>query len=244
MGADVDATCAYGEDYPQHKITLTHPFLMKQTEVTQAEWKTLMNSEPSANKGCPSCPVETITWFEAVDYCNKLSQQAGLEVCYDVQAGPTVLWSKGYSCKGYRLPTSAEWEYAYRAGNQTELYSGQSIGNCACGPGTALDPIAWSCGNATKPQPVGTKLPNAWGLYDMAGNVFEDVWDWIPIPNYKPSPEPQADPTGPSDGLQKEIRGGAANVSSIRDCASYRRQNSIPTVGSPSLGFRPVRTLK
>ncbi len=149
-------------------------------------------------------PMFDINWFEAVALANALSAAEGLRECYVLDDGTgkagggfgdlncadvSASSSSGsvYDCEGYRLPTEAEWEYAARAGTQL-IYSGSNN----------PDDVAWYDPDASAPpvQPVATKLPNAWGLYDMSGNVSEWVWDWYLEDYYSVSPE--MDPEGPS----------------------------------------------
>jgi formylglycine-generating enzyme required for sulfatase activity len=178
-------------------VTLTHGFEIQQYEVTQGDWTAAGLSNPSlfgpsGSSACaaPDCPLENVTWFEALAYANRLSElhAPDLEPCFellgcegDVGSGMTcttvnVRATTVYDCVGYRLPTVAEWEYAARAGTSTTYYSGpinmrwdpiECVGDDPC-----LEPIAWYCMNSgDHSHPVGQKEPNAWGLHDMLGNV-------------------------------------------------------------------------
>ncbi|PJB46490.1 MAG: hypothetical protein CO108_05810, partial [Deltaproteobacteria bacterium CG_4_9_14_3_um_filter_63_12] len=147
------------KDERQHEVTLTRGFFMKATEVTQGEYKALMGNNPSRFKSCgENCPVEQVNWREAVDYCQALSRSEGLEECYG--DGRRL---KSLDCAGYRLPTESEWEYAARAGTTGARYGD-------------LSEIGWCNGSRT--HAVGQKKANAWGLYDMIGNVDEWTGDW------------------------------------------------------------------
>jgi formylglycine-generating enzyme required for sulfatase activity len=164
----------------QHAVRISQAFLLGQTEVTQGQYQAVMGHNPSLNKESPHHPVERVSWFDAVAYCNKLSEKEGLTPCYRIN-GITVTWTGKLSCPGYRLPTEAEWEYAARGGRAGEVYSGSND----------VDRVAWS---DSKTHVVKGKAPNAWGLYDMSGNVWEWAWDWLAP--YQSS----TDPTGPERG--------------------------------------------
>jgi formylglycine-generating enzyme required for sulfatase activity len=219
MGAPPGELCqdAGREDY--HEVTLTNDFEMMTTEVTQAYFEDVMDGyNPSANTGCANCPVESMTWSEAAEYCNRLSDRLSLERCYECTGSPPNLISCStaaaysgeeiYNCPGFRLPTDAEWEYAYRAGTTTAFYNGD-ITSCN-GYDPVLEEIAWYSENATESQPVGQKLPNDWGLYDMAGNVMDETHDFY-IAHLGTSPviNPWGASSNPND--DKVCRGGAAD---------------------------------
>ena len=153
-------------DEVQHRVTLTRAFLLQATEVTQAQYQALMGNNPSKFSNCSDCPVEKVSWIDAIAYVNALSKKESLPACYDSK-GEVIGGRTVYDCKGYRLPTEAEWEYAARGGAQGARY-----GN--------LDNIAWYDGNSgRKTHPVGKKRPNSFGLYDMLGNVWEWCHDWM-----------------------------------------------------------------
>jgi formylglycine-generating enzyme required for sulfatase activity len=169
----------------QHKVTLTHGLLIMAHETTQADFASVMGYSPSLFATCgTTCPVENVSWHEAAAYCNALSASQGLKACYACTgSGPTVSCSTAsafaptgalYGCPGYRLPTEAEWEYAYRAGTTSALYSGKIVACEGSDPGA--DSIGWYKANAGgTSHPVGQKGQNGWGLYDLAGNV----WEWV-----------------------------------------------------------------
>jgi formylglycine-generating enzyme required for sulfatase activity len=165
MGCSVGDIDCNEDERPIHRVQLTKAFEMGKFEVTQAQWMSVMGSNPSTTKG-DDRPVETVSKIDAQEFLDKLNAR-----------------SDGYR---YRLPTEAEWEYAARAGTK-EPYAGR------------LDEIAWYAGNSEdETHPVGKKKPNAWGLYDMQGNVREWVADWYSANYYGRSPA--ADPTGPAQG--------------------------------------------
>lgn len=180
---------------PIRTVTISRDFYLQETEMSQSQWREVMGDNPSEFKG-NDLPVHMISWFEAVECCNRLSALEGLEPAYTIE-GTEVSWDRKAS--GYRLPTEAEWEYACRAGTKTGYYTGDSEAD--------LDRAGWYDGNSGgSPHPVGRKAPNAWGLYDMHGNIFELCWDcWL-----KKYPDgPLIDPVRPwSPACNRTIRGG------------------------------------
>ena len=193
-------------DEREHDVVISRPFLAGKYEVTQGLWEKIMGNNPSHYNNCgEACPVERVSWHEAVEFCNRLSEREGLSPAYRI-SGKDVTWDR--SADGYRLPTEAEWEYACRAGTQSAFYTGRANGwvtEQKCGHDPSLDRAGWYCGNAkSKPHPVGQKTPNAWGLYDMHGNVSEGCWD-----RYGDYPTGEVtDPAGPSSGRNRVSRGG------------------------------------
>ncbi|MEW5814402.1 MAG: SUMF1/EgtB/PvdO family nonheme iron enzyme [Spirochaetota bacterium] len=148
------------DEKPVHTVTISRPFYMSKYEVTQAQWRAVMGSNPSYFKG-DDLPVESVNWYEAVEYCNRLSRQEGLTACY---SGSGASIRCDFSADGYRLPTEAEWEYAARGGQESRGYA-YSGSNSAGG-------VGWYWNNSGgKTHPVGQKLPNELGLYDLSGNA-------------------------------------------------------------------------
>jgi formylglycine-generating enzyme required for sulfatase activity len=191
QGSDCEA-----DEKPARRVTLSRAILVGETEVTQGLYQRLMGDNPSEFRSCgATCPVELVSWLEAVAFANKLSASEGLETCY-VISGERVTWPKGASCLGYRLPTEAEWEVAARGGRD-DKYSG----------GGELGAVGWYDGNSGDgPHPVGQKAANGYGLYDMSGNVWEWAWDW-----YDSSTNAGGavtDPVGPASGSSRVFRGG------------------------------------
>ena len=220
-----------GEDNekPVHTVTVTG-FYMGKYPVTQKEWTAVMGSNPSYFKG-DNLPVHRTSWFDAVDYCNRLSQKEGLTSAYTISGSGnyrTVTWNR--NANGYRLPTEAEWEYAARGGNG-------SLGNYLYSGSNNVDEVAWydeNSGGST--QNVGTKKPNGLGLYDMSGNVFELCWDWYG--DY--SSGAQTDPTGAFSGSLRVLRGGHYGLLAVYVRSAFRYYTG-PYDGSFSLGFRLAR---
>jgi formylglycine-generating enzyme required for sulfatase activity len=205
---------------PVHPVTITQPFYMSRTEVTQAQWTAVMGSNPSffqtASTQVPASevanrPVERVSWNTIQGFL---------------------------SATGTRLPTEAEWEYAYRAGTTTAFHgwAGQPAGT---NDDNLVGNIAWYSSNAgSQTRPVGGRAANGFGLHDMAGNVREWVGDWYSGSYYASSP--LEDPQGPSSGSSRVWRGGSWNSSTYNVRSSYRNNNA-PATSNSSLGFRVAR---
>jgi formylglycine-generating enzyme required for sulfatase activity len=229
-----------------HRVNL-HAFYMAKYQVTQKEYEEVMGSNPSIFMGS-TLPVENISWFDALEYCNRLSLREGLTPAYKIDIKRIdlnnlnratrwlVTWNR--EANGYRLPTEAEWEYAAKGGNGT--------------PGDFIFPgtndhaeVAWYSGNSGgNTHPVGEKAPNKLELYDMSGNVWEWCWDWYGDYTATTPSNPttaQTDPLGSSVGSHRVIRGG-----SWYDSAGYIRSSAryfyVPSERSMGIGFRIVRS--
>ncbi len=192
------------DERPKHLVKL-YPFYIAKHQLTQRQWVEVMGYNPSYRKG-DDLPVESVSWLEAVAYCDKRSIMEGLVPCFSLDGNPKPRdWSRGtvycrFTANGYRLPTEAEWEYAARGGKMTSGYRYAGSSN--------VMEVAWCRDNANrKPQPVGQKKPNELGLYDMSGNVWEWCWDWYDAKFY--SPPLVLNPTGPDQGVNKVLRGGS-----------------------------------
>lgn len=230
-------TAAYSggsDEKPVHRVTISKDFLMSKYEVTQKQYEAVMETNPSYFKG-ENLPVERVSWYDAIEFCNKLSDMEGLERCYS-GSGTNIICN--WNANGYRLPTEAEWEYACKAGTTKDFYSGNLI-NQFCIPIDAnLNRIGWYCGNSGKnTHPVGEKEPNAFGLYDMSGNVWEWCWDWFG--SY--SSDAVKDPKGTNNGEYRVLRGGSWESIGIF-CRSSFRYNNGPDDRNYYIGFRLTRT--
>ena len=287
-----EVSSAYNDNENLHYVKLTHPFEIQANEVTQGEFESVMGWNPGwfgpngSGVSCgATCPVETVSWYDAVAYANEMSKTAtpALTPCYEItdvkcedgtthgsdymacmnttQRGidsATVTLngaSKPYDCTGYRLPTESEWEYAARVGSNTAFYPSEGNNGTITYETCALDPnlgrIGWYCGNSdNKTHPVGLnepspREPNAWGLYDMSGNVWEWAWDqydgYYPAGTYSnPDEDPVVSPTG---GSGRVSRGGSWYYPA-RDCRSANRHVFSPGARSSDLGFRLSRSLE
>lgn len=232
------------EDEAAHTVTVSDYYISK-FEVTQAEYQAIMGENPSAFAG-DDFPVESISWMDAIQYCNTRSTQEGLAPAYMVD-GQNVSWDR--SANGYRLPTEAEWEYACRAGTETPFNTETSISadeaNYWGHYPYLIEDNYFSQGNLeTKPGvyrqttvSVGSFEPNVWGLYDMHGNVGEWVWDWYG--SYETAA--QADPTGPASGTLRVNRGGVWN-DFAKNLRSAYRATLPPDSSSFNIGLRLVRS--
>ena len=213
MGSPSNEPGRFSNEGPQHQVTLTQPFYMQTTEVTQAQWEKVMGSNPSYFPGCPTCPVEQVSWNDVQSYITQMN-----------------LRGEGT----YSLPTEAQWEYAYRAGSTTAFYNGAITEPKGNDPN--LDAIGWYYYNSDmKTHCVAQKTPNVWGLYDMSGNVNEWCQDWYG--SYGSAPV--SDPTGPVSGSYRVIRGGSW-LTDARYCRAADRYNNYPDYGLNNLGFRLV----
>ena len=182
------------DEKPQHLVRITRRFYLGIHEVTQSQFQKVMSENPSKHKGS-ELPVYHLSWLDAVQLCNRLSELETRNPCYRID-GETVTMSDG---NGYRLPTEAEWEYACRAGSTTDYCFGDDD--------SQLGEFAWFGGNSgNAPHPVGQKRPNAFGLHDMHGNVWEWCWDAYAGNYYSQSPV--EDPSGPAKSLTRVFRGG------------------------------------
>ncbi len=231
MGSPPDES-GRGSAEVQHRVSLSRSVYLARTEVTQGAFEALMGFNPASNKNL-ALPVESVTWYDAIAFCNALSLRDGLEPAYSLQNlrknGESIssadVTFHGLDSEGYRLPTEAEWEYACRAGTTAARYGD-------------LDSVAWHAGNSgSSTHAVGLKAANAWGLYDMLGNVWEWCWD-----GHADYAGDAVDPLGAGPGASHRVyRGGSWN-GGARNCRSANRYWYEPGYRYSLLGFRPARS--
>ena len=222
MGSGANERTRSDNEGPQRQVTISS-FYIGKYPVTQAEFEDVMGINPSEFKGA-SLPVERVSWFDAVEFANRLSVKSGLTPAYTI-SGNTVTWNR--EANGYRLPTEAEWEFASRAGTVTPFYSG-----------TSMQGAGWHSGNSGgQTHPVGQLQPNAWGLYDMHGNVLEWCWDWYG--DYTAAA--QTNPQGPSSGVRRVYRGGSWRWEEHQGRSAFRFGNQ-PNLRLNFIGFRLARS--
>jgi formylglycine-generating enzyme required for sulfatase activity len=263
-----------GDIETQHQVTLTNGFYMGKYPVTQVQYETVMETNPSGFKTPVSPetitanrPVEQVSWYNAIVFCNKLSIKEGLSPAYTMYRSDApnansnnvniwedipVNWSTDpadwgtvpgtsngrwnavrmvENSDGYRLPTEAQWEYACRAGTTTAYNTGDTIN----------DDTGWYKSNSDgRTREVGLKPPNAWGLYDMHGNVCEWCWDTSLNDDYADAP--QTDPTGAAPGSFKILRGGSWYYDSQYLRSAFRNRDSA-NLRRDDQGFRVVKVV-
>ncbi|MFB3787928.1 MAG: formylglycine-generating enzyme family protein [bacterium] len=229
-GTDPDR---HTDEEPQREVTLTKPYYIGKYEVTQAQYLSVMGSAPSFFKDNPNNPVDQVNWFDCARFCNRLSQNEGWTPVYNESD-----WSTKGNASGYRLPTEAEWEYACRAGTTTRFYWGDDLSEAH------INDYAWWSGNTQdKTYEVGLKWPNAWGLFDMSGNLYEWCEDWY---GFYP-PGAAVDPVGQKTSMFNRTYRGGSWFSSTDQCRSASRiqwrGTGPPESGVLFLGFRIVRSL-
>ncbi|MFM9964204.1 MAG: bifunctional serine/threonine-protein kinase/formylglycine-generating enzyme family protein [Planctomycetaceae bacterium] len=238
---------AFSDAQPIHRVKLTKPLWLATTPVTQQQYQAVMGTNPSHFAGNPQNPVEKVSWFDAVEFCNKLSEREGLSPYYRIEKASEVKTSGFWIFKttetietwinvipsvgnGYRLPTEAEWEYACRAGSTGQWCFGDEEGE--------LQNYAWTAANSeSKTQPVARKRANHFGLFDMHGNVWEWCWDWFDS-NYYATSVSAENPLGPAAGSFRSYRGGSWWISEARWFSAAYRFRLTPSNRSNNLGFR------
>jgi len=217
-------------EQPVHKVWIG-PFQLDRYEVTQKQFDDFQMSNFSHFKGSDH-PVEQITWVDAATFCNIRSEEDGLELCYDEET-----WECDFQADGYRLPTEAEWEYACRAGSDSDYFFGidQSL---------LKNYAVYKLNSTDRTQPVGSKKTNPWGIYDMIGNVAEWCNDYYSETYYQHSPE--KNPRGPATGELRVLRGGAWNANPDNCRSAYRTGETWANddcQASDAIGFRCVKNI-
>ncbi|MEW6080004.1 MAG: SUMF1/EgtB/PvdO family nonheme iron enzyme [Thermodesulfobacteriota bacterium] len=215
MGSPSKEQGRYGDEV-QHPVILTRGFYLQTTEVTQGQWKKIMNDNPAFFKECgDNCPVEQVSWNDVRGFISRLNKKTG---------------------RIYRLPTEAEWEYACRAGTTGLFHTGDCLTDAQANYDSAISFYGCPRGKLRgKPVPVKSFPPNAWGLYDMHGNVWEWCADW-----YGDYPSGSVkDPAGPDSGASRVNRGGCWNRDAVY-CRSAIRNDDAPDSRFNNLGFRLV----
>jgi formylglycine-generating enzyme required for sulfatase activity/serine/threonine protein kinase/FKBP-type peptidyl-prolyl cis-trans isomerase len=240
MGSPENDEEANADERPAHVVRITRPFYLGIHEVTQEQYLAVMGRNPShfastigpnhvPDRSTFQQPVEQVTWLDAVQFCNWLSQKEGLTRFYTVEGDTAKI--NDIEGAGYRLPTEAEWEYACRSGATTKYSFGDDPAR--------LEEFAWFKANSSgRPQPVGSKKPNKFGLYDMHGNVWEWCWDWYSGTYYAFSPI--EDPPGRASTESLATRGGDWSAAPV-NCRSARRKDERPDYKTPGQGFRVAR---
>jgi len=243
----------------RHQVTLSRDFELQNTEVNQGQFKSVMGYNPSEfSKGGALSPVDKVTWHEAAAYCNALSTIAGLARCYTcsgTKVGTACAVASAYSptggnkpfqsCPGYRLPTEAEWEYAYRAGTQAALYTGKEMSACATTVPevSAIGWYRWNRPKSVGTMQGGTRQGNSWGLFDMPGNVREWTQDVrvVDLGSAKVT-DPLTKPTSPGAKVGVMIHRGGGWLSEPEELRAASRNAFWDNDPNSDIGFRVART--
>jgi formylglycine-generating enzyme required for sulfatase activity len=231
MGSPDSDLDADDVEKPRHPVRITRPFYLGVCEVTRGQYRAVTGETPSYFEGSDDLPVERVSWWDAVKFCNQLSRARSLPPFYGVN-GETVT-VLDWSATGYRLPTEAEWEYACRAGSAARYSFGNDPGN--------LRDYAWHKQNSKgKTHPVRQKRPNAWGLFDMNGNVWEWCWDAYDGDYYATSA--RDDPRGPRSGRLRVRRGASFVLGPSDQRSAFRERYDWGFGNGNDVGFRVARS--
>jgi formylglycine-generating enzyme required for sulfatase activity len=230
----------------RHGVYLTRDLLVHKTEITQHEYELVTGVNPSARAGCDDCPVESVTWEEAILFCNAMSELSQLPSAYSYSANR---WNCNIYSTGWRLPTEAEWEKLCRADSETPFGFGDCLDSDLQANYAGIAPYTTCAAGVYRADiiPTGSLDGNAWGLQDMHGNVREWCWDWYNqdylAPNnttgtlYSPR-----DPLGPIEGDMRVVRGGGWQSAAVY-CRSAKRGGLSPQAPISDVGFRIVRSV-
>jgi formylglycine-generating enzyme required for sulfatase activity len=254
MGSPPGTTFSLNIERPAHQVTL-QGFLLGKYEVSQGQYFEVTGTRPSNfytnlydtdPEGWRNLPVEMVSWYDALVFCNRLSIREGLHPVYRINGNvnpdtwgtpplvETPAWDAAemvHGANGYRLPTEAEWEYAAKGGED-------SSGNYRYAGSNNAETVAWYYDNSEfKIHEIGKKPPNELGLHDMSGNVMEWCWDWLG--DY--TGDSKDNPVGPPSGMYRVIRGGAWSVAVHFSRIAYRH-NNLPSYRGVNLGFRVARS--
>ncbi len=262
MGCTPEQATCITDESPVRDITVSD-FYIGKYEITQKQWQAETGQNPSYFWQCgEECPVENFNWYDALAFCNLLSRKYGYRPCYYTNPGystqfanndwplttaptnQTIYWDR--SANGFRLPSEAEWEYAARGGNvlsvQTTYSGSNTINNVAWYSGNSV--VSYSPNlNGYGPSPTGLKTPNALGLYDMSGNVWEYCYDFYISP-YPSASNQECNPAGPATGTRRVARGGSfyANASFVRIAERADTPTGTdPALSSQFIGIRLAR---
>ncbi|MDP3179004.1 MAG: formylglycine-generating enzyme family protein [Spirochaetaceae bacterium] len=251
MGSPESEKSRGSDEGPQHVVRLA-AFSIGRYEVTQGEWVAVMGYNPSSFEG-DRLPVDGVSWYEVLVYCNKRSMGEGLSPCYSIAASSDPsLWGDApksangawnavacdFSADGYRMPTEAEWEYACRSGTMTATSFGETLDSAQANFDGNTQYLVPAKGNSLgRTAPVGSYAANAWGIYDMHGNVWEWCWDRYSDRYYIRSPP--ADPRGADAGRYRVLRGGSWSNFGYR-LRSAARRDEDPFYRDADDGFRLV----
>ncbi len=228
MGAAEGDVRARSDERPRHEVTLGRAFSLGVYPVTQGLYAQLMGDNPAKLGQGDNHPVDGVSWFDGIRFCNALSRACGLPEVYRIREVNDTEYLADLNAPGFRLPTEAEWEFAAAAGVDTQ-YAGSDN----------PDDVAWWRDEATgATRAVGTKWPNGWGIYDLSGNVAE--WCWDLYATTYPS-APQVDPEGPVRGIYRVCRGG--HCADAAESVRVRSRNwNVPGFRRGPLGLRVART--